>query len=190
MSESMCKEGPDQFDVYQSTCAENEVIPTWSKTQADEVSCTLTRGKTGTLVAAYGRYDSTKNQYNYWQKKHGGLPSRAIHDCRSWPKQDFLIQLKVLEEERPSTTERSLPITFNMELNIYYITVVHQICYISFSCHPRKSNFSLSMLLMGSAKLAKPIRQKSERETRRIEATFPKPSQLALTSDTQLTDAT
>ena len=69
MTESMWKEGPDQFDVYQSKGAENEVIATWSKTQTEEISCTLTRGKTGTLVAVYGRHDSSKKQCDLLAKK-------------------------------------------------------------------------------------------------------------------------
>ena len=69
MSESMWKEGPDQFDVYQSKGADNEVIANWSKPQAEEVSCTLTRGKTGTLVAVYGRRDSNRKQCDLLAKK-------------------------------------------------------------------------------------------------------------------------
>ena len=70
MSESMWKEGPDQFDVYQSKGAENEVIATWSKAQTEEISCTLTSGrKTGTLVAVYGRHDSNKKQCDLLAKK-------------------------------------------------------------------------------------------------------------------------
>ena len=69
MSASMWKEGPDQFDVYQSKGAENEVIATWNKAQAEEISCTLTRGKTGTLVAVYGRHDSSKKQCDLLAKK-------------------------------------------------------------------------------------------------------------------------
>ena len=69
MSASMWKEGPDQFDVYQSKGADNEVIANWSKPQAEEVSCTLTRGKTGTLVAVYGRRDSNRKQCDLLAKK-------------------------------------------------------------------------------------------------------------------------
>ena len=69
MSASMWKEGPDQFDVYQSKGADNEVIANWSKPQAEEVSCTLTRGKTGTLVAVFGRRDSNRKQCDLLAKK-------------------------------------------------------------------------------------------------------------------------
>jgi len=58
MSESIWEDGPNQFEVYQSKGDDSEVIANWSQAQEKDVSCTLTRGKTGALIAVHGKHDS------------------------------------------------------------------------------------------------------------------------------------
>ena len=62
MTESMWKEGPDQFEVYVNKGNDSEVIANWSQAQAKDVSCTFKLGKNNTIVAVHGKHDSKNDK--------------------------------------------------------------------------------------------------------------------------------